>query len=336
MKTRGFKKLLGTIGIFCILGASAFAAPSKTIKFATQSLGTTSYVYASTMAQMVEPALPEGYKIDIQTISTGGVAAPLLIGGKQVELALGNSAPAKWGAEGGLMGRPKIENLRSLIGGFDAPFAIVVFTDEFVKKTGIKSLDELVAKKYPVKIAVKAPGGFGELACKEILDSYGVSYDMIKSWGGSITHTSSPQIVDLLRDGKADITIDHVGGGQSSITELAMTTPVHFMPLSDAALKRMNEKGWDNIVMPKDTWKNQDQDIKTINSSLVLLAADTLPEEVAYAITKKLCESKAELGQAYASMQVFDPSTAWEPLKAGAPLHPGAERYYREMGYIKK
>jgi TRAP-type uncharacterized transport system substrate-binding protein len=52
-------------------------------------------------------------------------------------------------------------------------------------------------------------------------------------------------------------------------------------------------------------------------------------------ITKEVCENKKTLVDAYASLDAFDPKTAWTPGKTGAPLHPGAVRYYKEMGYMK-
>jgi len=315
--------------------APAPAAQPAALKFSTQSLGTGMYVYASTMSQLVSPALPKGYSIDVQTTSPGGVAAPFLIAENKADLALGNAAPAKWGVEGTLLNRPKVNGLTALVGGFDAPYLVVIFTDEFIKRTGIRTMEELVAKKHPVRIAIKAVGAFGELACKDVFDTFGVNYNTIKSWGGTITHTGSPQITDLLRDGKADMTIDHIAAGQAAISELAMTANVHFIQLSPETIKKLNGKGWDSLVMPKGTWKGQNNDVQTVGSGVVLLASAKLPEDVAYAITKKLCESKKELGDAHASMKVFDPATAWQPLKTGAPLHPGAAKYYKEKGYMK-
>jgi len=315
--------------------AASTQIPPGPLKFATQSLGTSMYVYASTMGQLVTPVLPQGYTINVQTTSPGGVAAPYLIAEKKAELALGNAAPAKWAIDGTMLNRPPVKGVTALVGGLDAPVMLVVFTDAFVKKTGIKNMEELVAKKHPVKIAIKAVGALGEMACKEVLDTFGVKYETIKTWGGSVTHTGAPQVTNLLRDGQADITIDHVGVGQAAISELAMTSNIHFIQLSDDTIKKLNAKGWNTVTMPANTWKGQTNNIKTLSSGVVLLASADLPDAVAYAITKKLCESKTELGAAYAAMKEFDPATAWTPLKNGAPLHPGAAKYYKEKGYMK-
>jgi len=316
-------------------GWSVALGAERTLVFATQSPGTSWYAYATVMSGLISAVLPKGYAVDVQTTSPGGLAAPYIIAEGKADITLANAAPVKWALEGTVPGRPKVSGVTALVGGLDTPYLVVIFTDSFVKKTGIKTMDELVGKKHPVRIAIKALGSFGEMACRSVFSAYGVTYDDIKSWGGSITHTGPAQIVDLLRDDKADITIDHIPAGQAAISELCMTTKVHFIQLPDKIISKLNEMGWNTVVMPKDTWKGQTEDIKTVGSGTVLIASDKLPEEVAYLITKKICESKDELVSSFASLKPFDPATAWMPLKCGAPLHPGAARYYKEKGYMK-
>jgi TRAP transporter TAXI family solute receptor len=304
------------------------------LKFATMSLGTSMYVYASTISQLVQPELPKGSSFDIQTTG-GGVSAPYLISGKKAELALGNAAPAKWAVDGIVLDRPKAEGVTALVGGMDAPYIAIVFTDKFVKKTGFKSVEDIVKAKYPIRIAVKTVGGLGEVACRHAFEVAGATYADIKAWGGSVTHTAPLEIVSQLRDDKADLTIDHIPAGQAAITELSMTANVQFIGLSQDAQEKMGALGWDKIVMPKGTWKGQEQDLNTMSTGVVLLAASSLSDEIAYLITKKVCENKKTLVDAHASISVFEPKTAWMPAKTGAPLHPGAMKYFKEIGYMK-
>jgi len=60
-----------------------------------------------------------------------------------------------------------------------------------------------------------------------------------------------------------------------------------------------------------------------------------LSDDIVYAMTKALCENKQDLINASPALAVFDPKVAWQPLKTGAPLHPGAMKYYKEAGYMK-
>ena len=67
-----------------------------------------------------------------------------------------------------------------------------------------------------------------------------------------------------------------------------------------------------------------------------IFAADTASEDVIYQVTKTLCENRDALVGTYNSLSPWDVATCMDSEKLGGnPLHPGAERYYREMGYIQ-
>lgn len=305
------------------------------LNFATQSVGSSMYVYASAMAQIIEPVLPKGSLIDVQTTSPGGVGAPVIIDNGSADLTLGNAAPAKWAAESGILGNPPTKKVRALVGGLGQDFVNVLFTQDFVNKTGFTTVEEVVENKYPVRIAIKANGSFGEMAAAQVLAVLGVDYETVKSWGGSVTQTGTDAIVSLLKDSKADMTIDHVAAGQSATTELCMTAKMFFPELSASTRQKLNAAGWDNVDIPAGTWKGQDNVIKSVGSPQVVLVSAEVSDDIAYIITKALCEGKEALVNAHNALKSFDPATAWEPGKTGAELHPGAIRYYKEMGYMK-
>ncbi len=305
------------------------------ISFATQDVGTTAYVYASTMANLFTDAFPQGSIIDVTTTSPGGVGSPVILENGQCDITISNGAPAKWASETGILDNPPTENVRGIAGGLDKAILNVLFTQDFVDKTGITTVEELVEQKYPVRIAVKSSGAFGELACNKVLEVLGVSYEDIQAWGGSVTQTGSDAIVSLLKDGKADMTIDHIAPGQSATSELCMTADMYFPQLSDGTLEKLTHEGFDYTAIPAGTWTGQETEIKTVGSPQVILVSADLDDAVVYTLTKALCENKDVLVNASAALEAFDPETAWEPIKLGAPIHPGAEAYYREMGYMK-
>jgi hypothetical protein len=173
----------------CGLFSQAYAAPRLTVPvnvtFATQDVGSAMYTNASAIANVILPALPTGSAVDVTTTSPGGVGAPIIVENGDCDLTMGNAAPAKWAVETGVLGNPPTPNVRSIAGGMGKDFVNVLFTQAFVDKTGITTVEEVVAKKYPVNIAIKANGAFGELACFKVLEVLGVSYDDVRSWGGN-------------------------------------------------------------------------------------------------------------------------------------------------------
>lgn len=316
-------------------GTDSTLSSPVSLTFATQDVGTAMYMYASSIANVWTPALPAGSNVDVTTTSPGGVGAPIIVENGDCDITLGNAAPAKWAVEDGLLGNPPTQNVRAIAGGLGKDFVNVLFTQSFVDRTGITTVEELIEQQYPVRIAIKANGAFGELACSKVLEALGVDYDTINSWGGSVTQTGSDAIVSLLKDDRADMTIDHLGAGQSATTELCMTAKMYFPQLSDDTLNKLKEAGFDDMEIPAGTWSGQTEAIKSVGSQQVLLCSANLPDDVVYVLTKALCEGKADLVNSNATLDAFDPETAYDPLKLGAPIHPGAEAYYREMGYMQ-
>ncbi len=320
-----------------VLTPSAGKALDKPVEltFATQSVGTGMYMYASTVANVWTPALPAGSLVDVTTTSPGGVGAPVVLENGDCDIILGNAAPAQWAYEDGILGSEPTKNIRAIAGGIGYDFVNVLFTQEFVDRTGITTVEELVATKHPVRIAIKANGAFGEMACAKVLEVLGASYDDVRSWGGSVTQTGSDAIVSLLKDGKADITIDHVGAGQAATTELCMTTNMFFPQLSRETRDKLNAQGFADSHIPAGTWSGQTKEVESVGSQVVILCSADLENDVVHALTKALCENRADMVKAYAPMASFNPETTHELINTGAPLHGGAEAYYREAGYKK-
>lgn len=334
--TQSIKRIAIMTVLIMVLTTFAFTAEKPVrLTFATQSVGTSGYVYASAFANVFLKGLPKGSAIDISTTSPGGYGSPILIENGEADITLSNSAPALWAVKTGILNNPPAKNVRAIAGGFSKDFINILFTQDFVKKTGIKTVEEIVAKKYPIRLVLKTSGSFGALACEKVFEVLGVTFADIKGWGGTVTQTGSDAIVSLLKDNKADVTIDHIAAGQSATTELCMTSPMFFPELSAETKKKLNEEGFEDTVIPANTWKGQTKDIQSVGSPQCIIVSASLSDDIVYAMTKALCENKQDLINASPALAVFDPKVAWQPLKTGAPLHPGAMKYYKEAGYMK-
>jgi TRAP transporter TAXI family solute receptor len=303
--------------------------------FATQEVGTGAYQYASAISNIFLKGLPTGSNIDLTTESPGGVGAPIVLENEQCDIIMSNAGPAKWSNSTGILGHEPTQNVRTIGGGLGHDFLNVMFTKEFIEKSGITSVEELVEKKYPVRLAVKKIGTLGEMAAEKLFEAYGVTFDDIKSWGGSVDLLGGDAIKIYIQDGKADMTVDHVAAGQANTTELCMTKDMYFPQLSEETLKKLTENGFDYITIDANTWNGQTTAITSVGSQQNVLVHVNMDEDTAYKLTKALCEGKEELASQIASLSYFDPATAWTSSQAGVELHPGAEKYYREKGYIK-
>jgi TRAP-type uncharacterized transport system substrate-binding protein len=116
---------------------------------------------------------------------------------------------------------------------------------------------------------------------------------------------------------------------------------MRFIPFERQALDRMKQIGLRPAVLPQGKLK-ADRDIPCLDwSHWAVIVREDMSEDVAYRIASVMVEERAELEARYRHLPPerspmtypIDPYKMWQGI--GAPLHPGAERYYREHGYMK-
>ena len=312
-----------------ISGATAQTGPAN-LAFATLGQGTAWYVYGATMAELLRKTLPPGTNIDVKPFS-GGVGNATLVSKNETPLGFSFTVTNRWAAQGIEGYNAKHDNLRGLVGGLDSYYLIAMGT----KKLNANSLKDIKDRKLPVKLYTLPVGSLGELGAKQLLKEYGISYEDVKSWGGTLTHQGYKIIVDAFKDGRADLLIAVITPKHPSITEIATFTDVKFLNVEPERVKSLGAFGYQPSTMPPDTFKGQSQPVNTVGFPTVLITNAALPEPIAYTITKTVIDNKDALVRGHAGLAGFDPMTSWKPENVGLPLHPGAERAYREKGWLK-
>lgn len=327
--------LLSLVLVLALAGAAvAELTEPVELSFAAQEVGTGAYTYAAALQSAMLKMLPAGSKIDITTNSPGGVGAPILINNDDtVDLIMSNAGPARWSYETGILGNDPTLDIAALAGGMGHDFVNVMFTQKFVDATGINTIEELIEKKHPVKIIIKKNGTFGELSAEKLFEAFGLTFDDIVAWGGVVEKTGGGAIKSGLQDDLYDMTIDHIAAGQANTTELAMNHDMYSVQMSDETLAKLFDMGYDYVTVEPNSWRLQETEIRTVGSQQVVLVRADMDEDLAYALTKGICEAATELGEAVAAMQYFNPETAFTRQLTGVAVHPGALRYYAEMGY---
>lgn len=343
MLFKTFKKGLLVAGIVLFMGilitvpASAAPQPVK-LKFASMSVGGNWYIYASTMAAVMKKYLPEGSSIDVSPES-GGVGNPMMVSNNQSQLAISFGPVQSWAWTGTVAyeeRKKKFQDMRALIGGINHP-AIHKNAIMAQASLGIKSLQDIKDKKMKVRVTtdrLAALGGYvSEIICRE----YGFTFDDITSWGGSVNRLSRDQAIPLLQDRRADMGLYVVGERQPDVVELAMGTDLKFLPLSAEIQKILIEKyGFSATDVFKDEFKGVDAPVRTVGLPTGVIVNKDVPDEIVYLMMKALAENVKDIQASHVSVKDFDPKVGWEPaLNGNVPLHPGAEKYYKEKGWMK-
>jgi TRAP transporter TAXI family solute receptor len=313
------------------LGVTAVGAQQPvTLAFATLDTGSAWYVYGATMAELLRKALPPGSNVDVKPFA-GGVGNAKLVARNETPLGLSFTVTNRWAFEGKEAYDTKLENLRALAGGLDTYYLVAVAQ----KKLGINSLRDIKEKKLAVRIFTQPVGALGEFGGRQLLRAYGLSYADIKSWGGSTAHVGYNVIIDAFKDGRADLLLAVVTPKHPSVSEITTFTDVTFLALEPDIVKGLEPLGYTPASMAANTFKNQAEPVHTVGFPTVVITNKDLPEPVAYAVTRTIIDNKDALVRGHAGLSAFDPQTAWQAEKVGIPLHPGAERVYREKGWMK-
>lgn len=324
------KKIVALVLALAVGAGVAWAQQPVTLAFATLDTGSAWYVYGATMAELLRKTLPAGSNVDVKPFS-GGVGNAKLVARNETPLGLSFTVTNRWAFDGKEAYDTKLENLRGLVGGLDTYYLVAIIQ----KKLNVASVREIKDKKLPVKIYTQPVGSLGEFGGRQLLRAYGISYTDLRAWGGSTTHVGYNVIVDAFKDGRADMLLAVITPKHPSVSEIATFSDVRFLGLDADTVKALGPLGYTAATMAANTFKNQPEAVSTVGFPSVVITNKDMPEPVAYTVTKTIIENKDALVRGHAGLAQFDPMTAWRPEKVGIPLHPGAERAYREKGWMK-
>jgi TRAP transporter TAXI family solute receptor len=326
------KKLMGTVAFATTLAVAGAAFAADTIRIGAMPVGSGWYVAAAAIEQALKPVMGS---TPVEVIARGGgVANPMVVEQGKAEIAMSNVATSVWAMNGEeLYQGKKASNIRSLVGGLNPVYMAAIVKNDFIKKTGLDTMDKIFTSGKPVRIVMKPQGSNVPPTVDLILAAYGLDRAKIKAQGGEIIQVNPEQTPDIMREGRADILLDTVLKGHPMITEVALTADVTFMDLSEKALKKLSENGLKAAKYP-EWFKGQNGATWGADFGTHLIARADLPDDVAYKVVKTFIEKRDELVKAYPAFGAFNAKDAAKPENNGIPLHPGAAKYYKEQGMM--
>jgi hypothetical protein len=196
------------------------------------------------------------------------------------------------------------------------------------------SVEELIEKKMPVRVCTLSPGSVTEMQFRNALASKNVTWDDIKKWGGKVNFVKWGDGVSLIKDGHADLICAAALGKAGWAMELATVRDMKVLKWSPALLDAINKKtGTKTATMPAGLYKGIDYTVDCPTSSGEIIINAKVSDKVAYAIVKAMAEGANEYRNHHAAFRSF--TAEGMPTGLFLPLHPGAAKYYKEMGYMK-
>lgn len=198
----------------------------------------------------------------------------------------------------------------------------------------VKGLADLKTAKN-VNIAVGPSGSTTEIVFRMILQFYGITYDDIRANGGKILTNNFDDVANMAKDGQLDLFCWFGPGEGWFIVEVATSTELEWVSID----KEIGRKVCDSLGMklgtlPADYYgKRVGENVSVLWDCAEIVVNASLDDDTVYMLTKAISEGKEDIIRANAAWNGMNPAEAWKDL--AYPLHPGAERYYREKGYMK-
>ena len=221
----------------------------------------------------------------------------------------------------------KIDKVRSIMTTGSIPMHIIL-----LKKLGVKSLREVKDKKLGLRLTCgqvgSAPYSFGRI----VLDEYGINFKDIESWGGKIHFVGSEEGSGLIRDGLADGFIRGTVVPNPNLVDLGRSRELALLPVDENVIKALEKSGFKRTIIPAGSYPFSEKNVPSITDPTMILCRADLSDDIVYNITKAIVEQGEYLGTVHKTFKMITPASR---VDVGIPLHPGAERYYREKGFLK-
>jgi TRAP transporter TAXI family solute receptor len=313
-------KALAAGAVALTLGLGAVSAKAQ--EFINVLTGGTSGVYyplGVALSEIYGKGI-EGARTQVQATKASVENLNLLQQGKgEIAFALGDSVKlaAEGNTEAGFPG--KLDKLRGIAAIYPNYIQVVAS-----QESGIKTLADLKGKS----LSVGAPASGTELNARAIFAAAGMKYEDL----GKVEYLPFAESVELIKNRQLDATLQSAGLGVASIRDLATSLPINVVAVPKADVEKIGSP-YMSVVIPAGTYDGQTADVETAAVGNFLVTHDGVSDETAYQMTKLLFENLDQMTAAHAAAKGIKAENALTGMPI--PLHPGAERYYKEAGLLK-
>lgn len=297
--------------------------PAYAQQFINVLTGGTSGVYyplGVSLTQIYGKAIPTA-KATVQSTKASAENLNLLQAGRgEIAFTLGDALSDAWKGDAEAGFKTPLKKLRGVASIYPNYIHLVANAD-----SGIKSLADLKGKR----VAVGAPKSGTELNARAILKAAGLGYqDFAKT-----EYLPFGETVELMKNRQLDATLISAGLGVAAVRDLATAIKIVIVPITPETIARIGDAAYQPATIPAKTYEGQSDATPTVAIANFLASHEGVSSELIYAMTKAMFDNLDQMVAAHSAAKAIsrERAAAGMPL----PLHPGAEKYYREVGVLK-
>ncbi|MEX1168215.1 MAG: TAXI family TRAP transporter solute-binding subunit [Hydrogenophaga sp.] len=318
-------RLIHKIGLTVSLGAAlatgaAVAQQQQFINVLTGGQSGVYYPVGVALSQIFAKDIPN-VRSTAQVTKASAENLNLLQAGRgELAIALGDSVSDAWKGDAEAGFPKKLDKLRGLSGTYNNYIQIVASAD-----SGIKTLADLKGKR----VSVGAAKSGTELNARAVFKAAGLTYaDMAK-----VEYLGFGESVELMKNRQLDATLQSAGLGVASIRDLSTAIKIVVIPVPADVVTKVGDAAYQPAMIPANTYTGQTEAIPTAAITNFLVTHSDVPNDTAYRMTKAMYDNIDTLYAAHNAAKAIKRENAIKGMPI--PLHPGAEKYYREVGLIK-
>ena len=191
-------------------------------------------------------------------------------------------------------------------------------------------------KSDKLRIGLPPASTSDELTFRRVLAFYGTDYERLRGKGATLLHGSYDDLVKAFGAGEIDYVFGATTTPADAIAKMgAAPRGGQLAALPDALIDSLSRQyGYGQGSIAADAYPSmQKGPVRTTFMETVFLVSSDVPEDTVYRVTKALIAPGTDTAAVHPALRKFDKAKAWQNLPL--PLHPGAERAYREAGYMK-
>ena len=326
------RRALSTLVAATAIGLVASSAMAEKITLTAGSPGGGYFKAAAAFAEYMKTDIPDA---NTTVIPGGGWAnvERLQPESKLADVAVLENALATMAYRGDGPGGKKYDfRMIAAVRGPSAAQAVAT------KSSGVTSFEQILEEEIPVRIAMFERTQLATAQALAILDAYGLTREKIESFGGKVIFTSHSDGVQMVMDGQADMWF--TGGSyypHHQYIKIGAKEPFVLLPIGKEVAETVGEKFGQGVMeVPAGIYDENNGSNEAYWSPVTVVGfgvRTAMSEELVYQMTKALAEHKASFHEVHPQHKFYEPGVAWKNIGA-VPLHPGAERYYKEMGYL--
>jgi uncharacterized protein len=191
--------------------------------------------------------------------------------------------------------------------------------------SGIESIEDMEG----ATVAIGPPGSGTEVIARQMLEAAGLDPD------GDIDarQESFGDAADGLRDGQIDAVFAILALPAGSIEDVATGTDLTFVSIDDDLVQTLldADETLSELTVEADTYPGQDEEVTWVTNWATLYAPSDLHEDLVYDLVSVLYDQNESIAEAHEVGSQIQIDTALDG-RAGIPIHPGAQRYFDEVG----